>query len=169
MALLTPLPYLLLQLIGFSPTSFSFCYNPTMMGYALFCSSIGCPLSWSPLFLTPPQPSHGQVQPAGHVQSNFSLCCVLFQMPLAFFSFMSIIKTFCLTIPWGGHAFRLYNYTLENFWDVKVLRFLVKNEKLNTIIWIPLKWATGVVLEINQQSKDIKREKYGNAMLELGM
>lgn len=84
MALLTPLPYLLLQLIGFSATSFSFCYNSTMIGYSLFCSSISCPLSWSPLFLTPPQPSHGQVQPAGHVQSNFSLCCVLFQMPLAF-------------------------------------------------------------------------------------
>lgn len=56
------------------------------------------------------------------------------------------------------HAFSLYDYILENLSDVKVLRYLVKDENLNTIIRILFKWVTGVVLDINQQSKDIKRE-----------
>ena len=58
------------------------------------------PLSPGLLFLSP----HGQVQSTGHVQSTFSLCSALFQVPLAVLSLISTNKTFHLTITWNTHT-----------------------------------------------------------------
>lgn len=49
-----------------------------------------------------PYSAHGQVQSAGHVQSN-ALCYGLFRRPLPVLSLTSTAKPFPLTIPWSDH------------------------------------------------------------------
>lgn len=74
------------------------CHSDFLSGFSHYVSSILYPLLFSPLS-----------DSTGHVQSTFSLCLRLLQMPLTVLSHISIIMTFPLTTPWSGYVIGLHN------------------------------------------------------------